>query len=61
MEWSIKEEGNVTRMGQKRTVCKLLVREPEGRCWCADSIEMSVGEIELGSTDLINLTQDREK
>jgi hypothetical protein len=62
MRWA----GYVARMGEKRTVYRLLVRKPEGkrplgrprRRWM-DNINMDVLDIGLNVVNWIGLTQDR--
>jgi hypothetical protein len=62
MRWA----GNVTRMGEKRNVYRLLVGKPEGerplgrprRRWM-DNIKMNLLEIGVNVVDWIGLTQDR--
>jgi hypothetical protein len=57
---------HVARMGEKRSVCRLLVRKPEGkrplgrprRRWM-DNINMDLIEIGLNVVDWIGLAQDR--
>jgi hypothetical protein len=56
----------VTRMGEERKVCKVLVGKPEGerplvrprRRW-GDGIRMDLREIGWGSLEWIHLAQDR--
>jgi hypothetical protein len=59
---------HVARMGEKRVVCRILVRMPEGktplgrpRRTCVDNIKMDLVEIGLGCVDWIGLAQDRYK
>jgi hypothetical protein len=62
MRWA----GHVARMGEKRNVCRLLVRKPEGkrplgrprRRWM-DNINMDLLEIGVSVVDWIGLAQDR--
>jgi hypothetical protein len=62
MRW----EGNVTRMGEKRNVYRLLVGKPEGkrplgrprRRWM-NNIKMDVLEIEFGVVNWIGLAKNR--
>jgi hypothetical protein len=57
---------HVARMGEKRNVCRLLVRNPEGKRplerprhrW-TDNIKMDLLEIGLSVVDWIGLAQDR--
>jgi hypothetical protein len=64
MRWA----GNVTRMGEKRNACRILVGKPEGkrpqgrtkRRW-VDSIEMDLREIGWDGMDLIVLAQDMDQ
>jgi hypothetical protein len=61
MRWA----GHVARMGEKRNVCRILVRKPEGkrplgrprRRWI-DNIKMDLLEIGLSVVDWIALAQD---
>jgi hypothetical protein len=62
----MKRAGHVARMGEKRNVYKLLVREPERkrplgrpRHKRIDNIKMDPLEIGLGGLDWIGLAQDR--
>jgi hypothetical protein len=62
MRWA----GYMTRMGEKRTVYRLLVGKPEGkrplgrpRCKWIDNIKMDLLEIGLNVVDWIGLAQDR--
>jgi hypothetical protein len=62
MRWA----GHAARMGEKRTVYRLLVGKPEGkrplgrpRRRCINDIKMDPLEIELGGVDWICLAQDR--
>jgi hypothetical protein len=64
MRWS----GHVARMGEKRTVYRLLVGKPEGRRplgrprrRLVDNIRMDLGEVEWGYVDWIGLAQDRNR
>jgi hypothetical protein len=62
MRWA----GHVTRMGEKRNVCRLLVGKPEGkrplgrprRMWI-DNMKMCLLELGLNVVDWIGLAQDR--
>jgi hypothetical protein len=62
MRWA----GHVTPMGEKRNVCRLSVRKPEGkrplgkprRRW-VDNIKMDLVEKVRGGVDWIGLAQDR--
>jgi hypothetical protein len=61
MRWA----GHVARMEEKRNVCRLLVRKPEGkrslgrpRCRWIYNIKMDLLEIGLGGVDWIGLAQD---
>jgi hypothetical protein len=62
MRWA----GHVARMGEKRSVYRLLVGKPKGkrplgrprRRW-TDNIKMDLLEIELSAVDWIGLAQDR--
>jgi hypothetical protein len=64
MRWA----GRVARMGEERTVYKVLVGKPEGKRplgrprprW-EDGIRMDLREIGLGGVDWIGLSQDRER
>jgi hypothetical protein len=64
MRWA----GHVARMGEERTVYKVLVGKPEGmrpvrrprRRW-KDGIRMDLRKIGLGSVDWIRLAQDRDR
>jgi hypothetical protein len=58
--------GHVARMGEKRSVYRLLVGKPEGkrplgrpRRRCIDNIKMDLVEIGLNVVDWIGLAQDR--
>jgi hypothetical protein len=63
MRWA----GNVTRMGEMRSVCKIYVGIPEGKRsrgrprhrW-EDNITVDRREIESEDTDWIHLAQDRD-
>jgi hypothetical protein len=63
MRWA----GNVARMWEKRSACRIFVGKPKGkrplrtprRRW-EDSIKMDLREIELGGMDWIDLVQDRD-
>jgi hypothetical protein len=60
--------GHVTRMGEKRNACRILVGKPEGkrrvgrprRRW-AYNIKMDLGEIGWGGMDWIDLAQDMDQ
>jgi hypothetical protein len=62
MRWA----GHVARMGEKRSMCRLLVGKPEGkrplgrprRRWI-DNIKMDLSEMGLSVVDWIGLAQDR--
>jgi hypothetical protein len=63
---SMRWVGHVARMGEKRTVYRLLVGKPEGkrplgrlRCRWIDNIKMDLLDIGLGAVDWIGLAQDR--
>jgi hypothetical protein len=64
MRWA----GNVARMGEGRTVYRVLVGKPEGkrplerprRRW-EDGIKMDLGEIGWGGVEWIQLAQDRDR
>ena len=64
MRWA----GHVARMGEKRGVCRVLVRKPEGkrplgrlrRRW-EDNIKMDLQEVGCGGLDWIELAQDRDR
>jgi hypothetical protein len=64
MRWA----GHVTRMGEKRDACRLLVVKPEGkrplgrprRRWM-DYIRMNLVEVGWGDVDWIGLAQDRDR
>jgi hypothetical protein len=64
MRWA----GYVARMGEKRTVCRILVGMPEGkrprekptRRW-VDNIKMDLREIEWDGIDWIELAQNRDQ
>jgi hypothetical protein len=64
MRWA----GHVARMGEERTVYKVLVGKPDGkrpvgrprRRW-EDVIRMDLREIGLGGVDWIRLAQDRDR
>ena len=59
--------GHVTRMGQRRGVCRVLVRKPEGnrplgrprRRW-EDNIKMDLQEVGCGGMDWMELAQDMD-
>jgi hypothetical protein len=58
--------GHVAQIGEKRSVCRLLVGNPEGkrplgrpRCRWIDNIKMDLLEIGLSVVDWIGLAQDR--
>jgi hypothetical protein len=62
MRWT----GHVARREEKRKVCRLLVRNPDGkrplgrpRCRWVDNIKINLLEIGLIVVDWIGLTQDR--
>jgi hypothetical protein len=63
MRWA----GHVARMGEKRNVYRLLVRQPEGKrtlgrprhMWM-DNIKMELLELGLSAVDWIGLAQDRQ-
>ena len=60
--------GHVARMGDRRSVFRVLVRKPEGkrslgrprRRW-KDNIKMDLQEVGCGGTDWIELAQDRDR
>jgi hypothetical protein len=64
MRWA----GHVARMGEKRSVYRLLVGKPEGkrplgrprRRW-VDNIRMDLGEVGLGDVNWIGLAQERNR
>jgi hypothetical protein len=64
MRWA----DHVTRMGEKRNACRLLVGKPEGkkplgrprRRW-VDNIRMDLGEVGWGDVHWIGLAQDRNR
>jgi hypothetical protein len=64
MRW----EGHVARMGDRRGIFRVLVREPEGNrslgrlmhSW-EDSIKMDLQEVGCGGMDWIVLAQDRDR
>jgi len=59
--------GHVARMGERRGICRVLVRRPEGeshlgrprRRW-EDNIKMDIQEVGYGGIDWIELAQDKE-
>ena len=62
MRWA----GHVARMGEKRSVKRVLVGKPEGkrpfgrpRSRWEDNIKMDLQEVECGGVDWIELAQDR--
>jgi hypothetical protein len=63
MRWTV----HIPQMGEKRNICSLLVRKPEGkrplgrlqRRW-VDNIDMLLGEIGWSGVDWIGLAQDRD-
>jgi hypothetical protein len=64
MRWA----GHVTRIGDKRNACRLLVGKPKGkrplgrprRRW-VDNVRMDLGEVGWGDVDWIGLAQDRNR
>jgi len=64
----VRWEGNVARMGDRRDVCRALVRKPEGkrplgrprRRW-EDNIKMDIQEVGCGGMDWTDVTQDRDR
>jgi hypothetical protein len=64
---SMRWEGHVARMGEKRNTYRLLVGKPEGRRplgrprhrWL-DNIKMDLVEVGWGDVDWIGLAQDRD-
>jgi len=63
MRWA----GHVTRMGEERGVCRVLVGKPEGRRplgrsrrRCVDNIRMDLQEVGCGYMDWIGLALDRD-
>jgi hypothetical protein len=55
-------------MGEKRSACRLLVGNPEGkrplgrpRCRWVDNIKMDLGEVGWGDVDWIGLAKDRNR
>ena len=64
MRWS----GHVARIGERRSVYRVLVGKPEGkrllgrprRRW-EDNIKMDLQEVGCGGMDWIELAQDRDK
>jgi hypothetical protein len=60
--------GHVTRIGEKKNACRLLVGKPEGRRslgrtrrrWL-DNIRMYLVEVEWGNVDWIGLAQNRHR
>jgi hypothetical protein len=58
--------GNVARMGERRGLCRVLVRKPEGkrppgrsrRRW-EDNIKIDIQEVGCGGMDWIELDQER--
>jgi len=60
--------GHVTRMGNRRGACRVLVGKHEGkrplgrprRSW-EDNIKIGHQEVECGGMDWIELSQDRER
>jgi hypothetical protein len=64
MRW----EGHVARMGEKRSVYRLLVGKPGGRrplgrprCKWVDNIRIDLGEVGWGDVNWIGLAQDRNR
>ena len=64
MRWA----GHVARMGEKRSVYRVLAGKPEGkrllgrprRRW-EDNIKMDLHEVVCGCVDLIELVRDRDR
>jgi hypothetical protein len=64
----IRLAGHVTRMGEKRNTCRILVGQPEGerpvgrqgRMW-VDNIKMDLRDIGWSGGDWIDLHQDRDQ
>ena len=64
MRWA----GHVARMGERRGVCRVLLRKPEEkrplgrprRGW-EDNIKMDLEEVGCGGIDWIELAQDRDR
>jgi hypothetical protein len=64
----IKWAGGVTRMVEKRNVCRILVGKPEGkgplgrlrRRW-VDNIKIYLRDIVRGGMDSIDMAQDRDQ
>jgi hypothetical protein len=60
--------GHITRIGEERNTCRLVVGNPEGkialgrpkRRW-VNNVKMDLGVIEWGGVGWIGLTQDRYK
>ena len=64
MRWS----RHVARMGKRRGIYRVLVGKPEEkrplgrpRCRWKDNIKMDLQEVECGSTDWIELSQNRDR
>jgi hypothetical protein len=64
MRWA----GPIERMGEKRSMYRLLVGKPEGkrppgrpRCRWLDIIKMDLGEVGWGDVDWIGLGQERNR
>jgi hypothetical protein len=59
---------HVTRIGEKRNACRIIVRKPEGkrplrrprRSW-VDNIKIDLGEIGWDDMDWIDLALDRDQ